>query len=146
MGSLTLPARGPIYLDANGFIYSVERIEPYRTLLEPLWQQAKEGQLQIVSSELTLLETLVKPFQKGDALLENIFRSLFESREVQLIPVTTAIWEQAARLRASLNLQTPDALHVASALAVGSTLLLTNDPDFRRIPDVPVTILGDLVS
>lgn len=93
MGSLTLPARGPIYLDANGFIYSVERIEPYRTLLEPLWQQAQEGQFQIVSSELTLLETLVKPFQKGDALLENIFRSLFESHEVQLIPVTTAIWE-----------------------------------------------------
>lgn len=146
MGSLTLPARGPIYLDANGFIYSVERIEPYRTSLEPLWQHAQEGQFQIVSSELTLLETLVKPFQKGDALLENIFRSLFESREVQLIPVTTAIWEQAARLRASLNLKTPDALHAASALAAGSTLLLTNDPDFRRIPDVPVTVLGDLVS
>ena len=35
MGSLTLPSIGPIYLDANGFIYSVERIEPYRTVLEP---------------------------------------------------------------------------------------------------------------
>ena len=29
---------GPVYLDANGFIYSVERIEPYRTLLEPMWR------------------------------------------------------------------------------------------------------------
>ena len=86
MGSLTLPATGPIYLDANGFIYSVERIEPYRTVLEPLWQQAQAGQFQIVSSELTLLETLVKPFQKED------------------------------------------------------------DPDFRRIPDVPVTVLSDVVG
>ncbi len=25
MGSLTLPTAGPVYLDANGFIYSVER-------------------------------------------------------------------------------------------------------------------------
>ncbi len=28
MGSLTLPIAGPIYLDASGFIYSVERIDP----------------------------------------------------------------------------------------------------------------------
>lgn len=32
MGSLTLPPAGPVYLDANGFMYSIERIEPYRTL------------------------------------------------------------------------------------------------------------------
>ena len=36
MGSLILPPDGPIYLDASGFIYSVERIEPYPNLLEPL--------------------------------------------------------------------------------------------------------------
>ena len=32
---MTLPSNGPICLDASGFIYSVERIEPHRTLLEP---------------------------------------------------------------------------------------------------------------
>ena len=36
MGPLTLPAVGPIYLDASAFIYSVERVEPYRELLEPI--------------------------------------------------------------------------------------------------------------
>ena len=61
MGSLTLPPAGPVYLDANGFIYSVERIEPYRTLLEPMWQLAQAGQFEVVSSELVILETLVKP-------------------------------------------------------------------------------------
>ena len=43
MGTLTLPSTGPIYLDASGFIYSVERIEPYCTLLEPMWRQAQAG-------------------------------------------------------------------------------------------------------
>ena len=38
MESLILPPNGPIYLDASGFIYSVERIEPCRTLLDPLWR------------------------------------------------------------------------------------------------------------
>ena len=49
--ALTLPDSGPIYLDACGFIYSMERVEPYRTLLEPMWRQAEAGQFVIVSSE-----------------------------------------------------------------------------------------------
>ena len=43
MGALTLPSTGPIYLDSSAFIYSVERIEPYHTLLEPMWRQAQKG-------------------------------------------------------------------------------------------------------
>ena len=30
MGPLMLPAGGPVYIDANAIIYSVERVEPYR--------------------------------------------------------------------------------------------------------------------
>ena len=43
MGPLTLPAGGTIYIDANAIIYSVERVEPYRRLLAPMWQQARGG-------------------------------------------------------------------------------------------------------
>jgi hypothetical protein len=38
MGGLVLPASGMVYLDTNCFIYSVERIDPYRALLDALWQ------------------------------------------------------------------------------------------------------------
>jgi hypothetical protein len=74
MGTLTLPTTGPIYLDAGGFIYSVKRIEPYCTLLEPLWRQAQAGQFVIVSSELVVLETLVKPLREGDTVLRDAER------------------------------------------------------------------------
>ena len=57
----------------------------------------------MISSELVLLETLVKPLQEGDTVLENLFRSLLNAREVRLIPATASIWEQAARLRASIS-------------------------------------------
>jgi predicted nucleic acid-binding protein len=145
MGSLTLPTQGPIYVDANGFIYSAERIEPYRTLLEPMWQQARAGQFTIVSSELVLLETLVKPFRESDTLLEDLFRRLLYSREVQLLPATAALWEHAARLRATTGLKTPDALHSATALQASITLFITNDEGFRRVPNLPVVILDDLI-
>jgi len=40
MGTLVLPTSGSIYLDANCFIYSVEKIELYNTLLKPMWVAA----------------------------------------------------------------------------------------------------------
>lgn len=55
MGTLKLPDNGPIYFDASALIYSVERIEPFCTLLAPVWQQAQAGQFTIVSSDLVVL-------------------------------------------------------------------------------------------
>ena len=78
----------------------MERIEPYRTLLEPMRLQAQTGQFSIVSSDLVVLETLVKPLREGDTVVEMLFRSLFEASEVRLIPATRPLWEEAARLRA----------------------------------------------
>lgn len=146
MGSLTLPTSGSVYLDANSFIYSVERIEPYRTLLEPMWRQAQAGRFAIVSSELVVLETLVKPLREGDTILETLFRALLFSHEVHLIPAILSLWEQAAHLRSITNLKTPDALHAATALAAGSALFVTNDGGFRRVAGLPVVVLNDVVE
>ena len=66
MGPLTLPLAGLIYIDASSLIYSVERVEPYRTLLEPMWQEAQDGNVTIVSSPLLVLEALVKPLRDGN--------------------------------------------------------------------------------
>jgi len=147
MGSLTLPEAGPVYLDANGFIYSVERLEPYAELLEPLWAAARDRQLEIVCSELVILETLVKPLREKDDQLCDVFRALLlESLEVRMVPTTRAIWESAAALRARLGFKTPDAIHAASALAEESTLFVTNDPHFRRLLDLPVIIMSEAVE
>ena len=146
MGPLTLPTHGPVYLDANCFIYSVERVEPYRTLLEPMWQQARAGDFNVASSDITVLETLVKPLREGDEVVEMLLRSMFDAHEVTLIPATRELWEDAARIRAETGLKTPDALHAATALRAGSTAFFTNDTDFRRVEDLPVVVLDDLVE
>ena len=80
MGPLTLPLAGLIYIDANSLIYSVERVEPYRTLLEPMWQEAQDGHLTIVSSPLLVLEALVKPLREGNTEIESQYRELCVQR------------------------------------------------------------------
>ena len=73
MGPLILPTGGSVYIDANAIIYSVERVEPYRSLLAPMWEEARTGRFTLASSELVALETLIKPLRDGNAHLEMLF-------------------------------------------------------------------------
>jgi predicted nucleic acid-binding protein len=146
MGQIDLPDSGTVYLDTNCFIYSIERIEPFDAILRPVWEAAQSGQFEIICSELVILEALVKPLQAGDEELVSLFQDMFRSREVRLIPADAVLWEKAANLRATFSgLKTPDALHAATALAHGRGIFVTNDPVFRRIADLSMILLSDLI-
>ena len=147
MGSLilTLLLGGVVYIDASCFIYTMERIEPYRSLLEPMWQYAQDGNISIVSGHILVTETLVKPIRDANPDIEAQYRAMFESGAVRLLDAPYSVFDDAARIRAETRLKTPDALHAATALSVGCTLFITNDRDFRRVPNLPVVILDDLL-
>jgi len=147
VGQLALPAAGLVYLDTDALIYSVEKIVPYAALLQPLWDAAAQRTFQVVSSDLALLEALVQPLQLGDTVLVQLYRDLLTaSQETRLIPISRAVIEAAARLRATTGIKTPDAIHAASALGEGVARFVSNDPVYRRIPGLPVTILDDLLT
>jgi predicted nucleic acid-binding protein len=141
MGALTIPPDGLVYIDTNIVIYAVEKVEPYKSLLDPVWSAARAGQILVGTSELTWLEALAKPIRDSNAALESHFRAFLTAKEVTLIQATLGMWEQAARLR-SLGLKTPDALHAATALSAACTAFLTNDAVFNRVPGLPVIVLS----
>ncbi len=144
MGQLDLPESGLVCLDTSSVIYSVEKIEPFSSLLEPLWSHAGASMIRLTGSSLLLLECLVKPVRDGDREVEAIFRALLiGSAEFHLMPITTAVLERAVQLRAEFGLRTPDAIHAATALEVGCVQFVTNDVQFRRVTDLPVIVLGD---
>lgn len=145
MGELIWPTNGSIYLDANCFIYSIEKIDPYRTILDTLWKAISDGQVTVITSELTFLEVLVKPLKEKDMFTAAIYRIILRhSPGVHMIPVTQTILENAANLRADLNLKTPDAIHAATAILQESLILVTNDNTFRRVPDLKVMVLNEI--
>jgi predicted nucleic acid-binding protein len=146
MGALTLPASGLVYIDTMTLIYTVERYPAYLPLLEPMWQIAQTGSIEIVSSELTLMEALVGPLRSGNTILKNAFEQALLGTNMRLIPITQAILREAARLRATTRLRTPDALHAATAQQTGCALFVTNDAGFRGMVSVPLVILDDLLT
>ncbi|MCG3130624.1 MAG: hypothetical protein FLDDKLPJ_01390 [Phycisphaerae bacterium] len=144
MGSLILPSTGSVYVDANMVIYAVEKVAPYSEMLEPLWQKTAAGALSVLSSELVVCETLIKPIRDGKPNLEALFRNfLMNSHEFRLLPITLGILERAARIRAENGLKTPDAIHAATAVEQDVSMFLTNDAGFRRVEGLPVAVLAE---
>lgn len=144
MGSLTLPACGTVYVDAMAVIYSVELSSDYWPLLEPMWLAALAQTIDVATSELTIMEVLVKPLKTKDAAMVSAFESSLTGTDMRLLPVTQSILRAAAYLRATTRLRTPDAIHAASAQQIGCSLFVTNDVGFRGVPGLPVVILDDL--
>ena len=76
MGPLAPPISGSVYLNVNISIYTVERIDPYRSLLDPFWQVVSARGATTLTSELPVLEVLTKPLQVADVTLEREFRDV----------------------------------------------------------------------
>ncbi len=147
MGELILPKSGYAYVDSNTVIYSVEKIEPYWTILKPLWNAAQQGQFLVISSELIMLETLVKPLKESDTILETSFREfLLASNEIQLVPITLSILEKAASLRATTGLKPPDAIHAATSFTKRNVVFVTNDLSFKRVSGLSAVVLREILS
>lgn len=100
------------YLDANAVIYLIEGTQPFRDLLEPVWRDIVAGKLLALTSELTVMESLVFPLRQSNATLTAKYQALFASAKLQLHPVSREILESAAAIRASTK--TPDAIHLAT--------------------------------
>ncbi len=146
MGALILPTSGRVYVDAMTVIYSVERFPEYWPILEPMWQAAETKSIEIVSSDITLLEVMVGPLKKDDAELQQRFEQALLGTDVRLLPISHSVLREAARLRATVKLRTPDALHAATSQDAGCVLFVSNDFGFRSVPGLPLVLLDDVLK
>lgn len=70
-----------------------------------------------------------------------IIKSFFNSTVVQMLQVTVAVWEHAARIRAVNKLQVLDSVHLATAIEHGCGLFLTNDLQLANFEGIKVEVL-----
>jgi predicted nucleic acid-binding protein len=146
VGSLILPAAGPIAVDSQIIIYSIEHHPTYGVFLQPLWLAIQAGKMTGAASELALMEVLIGPVKSGNSPLAALYERTLTQPGFQLEPITQTILRRAAELRATTRLRTPDSIHAATALVLGCAMYLTNDRGFRAVPGLPVIVLDDLMN
>ncbi len=140
--------RGSIVgLDSAPLIYFVELHPRYLAVVDPFFEAMERGEIQVVTSALTLTEVLIYPYKFGNrSLADQYSRILLHSRNLTTIPVTNEIASEAAQLRALHGFKTPDAIHIASAKAGGAASFLSNDAGLNSIPGINVILLDSLLT
>jgi len=129
-------------VDSSPWIVWVEADPALLAVVEPLFEQIGLGRVNAVSSTVVLLEVLTGAFRRGNDLLARRFEDVLgETRGVALLPVTREIAREAARLRASHGLRTPDSIHLATAIVAGAAEFVTMDRRLARVKEIPVRVL-----
>jgi predicted nucleic acid-binding protein len=132
-------------IDTAPLIYFIEGNNKYTPVVDPFFQAMDRGEFMVVTSTITLLEVLVQPLRLGKIDLVAQYREiLLDTNNLVIVDVIPDIAEGAAGLRASYNLRTPDAIQIATTMFMGSTTLLTNDKELRKMEGVKVVLLDDL--
>lgn len=138
----------PAYLDANVFIAALEHVGAHSDHAWWVLSAIEDGEVEGVTSEITLAEILVKPMERRDEGVITAYQSMISSVPGFVVPsVDRAILIDAARLRTTQRaLKLPDAVHVATALAFGCTHFISDDDRLSvpegivRLPVSPFTI------
>ncbi len=142
MGLLKDLGGGPVALDSSIFIYFIEEHSIYLPLVEPLFEAIDAGELEAVTSSLTLLEVLVIPFRSANAALIARYETLLtRSRGLRLIDLDRDFLRSVAQVRASTRVKTPDAMQLTAAMAAGCPVFLTNDDRIPNVPGLRVLVL-----
>lgn len=121
---------GRLYIDSNIFIYMFESDDERAEALSELFSiQTPTGVDFFATSELTLSELLVRPYRMSDdGLIRTYSRWITPNSFLTVAPVERGILQHAARLRAKYaTLRLPDAIHLATALALRCTHFLSGD-------------------
>ena len=145
MGLLVIPSGSKVYVHTSVIIYTFEENINYFDLLRPLWVKFQAQKIELISSELILMEVLVVPLRNNNKSLVD-YEQLLLNSAMQLIPINQSILRQAANLLATTNLKTPDAIHAATAISVNCDLFITNDKNFRNLSNLPVVILSEVLA
>ena len=130
-----------IYADANVVIRLLEGDTVTRAPLEARLNPLRGTGRFILTSRLTRLECRVKPMRSKDTAVLALYDSFFIGTEVEVLEITAAVVEKATELRATLNVKTPDAIHLASAILAGATAFISGDQLLARCKELPVEIL-----
>lgn len=117
-----------VFLDTMVFVYLLERNPAYAALAGTVLESVETGELEALTSVLTLAEVLTGPAQAQDAeALRDYTLYLTHFPHLKIMSIETGHAPTIAKVRALTGLRTPDATQIALAKVAGADAIIGND-------------------
>ena len=136
-----------IWIDTAPFIYFIEKDPKYLNIVRPIFAEIDAGNIEALTSTITLLEVLVHPFKTNNELLVEKYREILLYAEgLTTFEIFHEVSELSSKLRAKYSIRTPDAIQIAVGIIYAADTFLTNDSDMKKVKDISVVILEDFLE
>ena len=136
-----------IGLDTMVFIYHFEENQIYSPLTFSIFESLEKGNFNAITSILTLLEILVKPKRGNNSILTERYKILLETfPNLQVKTLDENIADVASSLRANYNINTPDAIQLATSLEAQADIFITNDTSLKKVTEIKVLLLSEMLK
>ncbi len=133
-------------LDTSVFVYHLEDRPKYFPFTERIFAWLEIPGHLAVTSTITMIELLVKPYRENDQRrVDNCFSLFSRFPNLEWVAPNLDISDAAAHIRAVWRLKTPDAIEAATAIYCGIPGFLCNDPAYRRVSNLDPLMLDDLL-
>ena len=130
-----------IYCDSVILMYYFDHKGPFNVRATNRLAALAAAGDRIAISDLVRLEYRVKPVKSADKAKLTLFDAFCAQPDVQIVPITTVVFDRATLIRARHNFKLGDSLHLAAAAEFGCDRILTNDTRLAAFTDTPVEVL-----
>ena len=136
-----------IGLDTMVFIYHFEENQIYSPLTFSIFESLEKGNFNGITSILTLLEILVKPKKENNSILTERYKILLETfPNLRVKILDENIADVASSLRANYNINTPDAIQLATSLEAQADIFITNNTSLKKVTEIKVLLLSEMLK
>lgn len=130
-----------IYCDSVIAIYYFDHTGPFNVRAVNRLASLAAAADRIALSDLVRLEYRVQPVKNGDSIKLALFDAFCSQPDVQIVPITTAVFDRATHIRAKHGFKLGDSLHPAAAVEAHCDRFLTNDARLSTFLDIAVEVL-----
>lgn len=131
-----------VFLDTNAVVYFVEQPPGWGAKVTARMNAYRGAGESFAISDLVRMECMVGPLKSSDLARLGDFATFFAGPDMTVLPITAAVCDRAARIRAAYGFRPLDSLHLSVAVEHGCTRFLTNDAPLQRFPDIFVDLIS----
>jgi predicted nucleic acid-binding protein len=135
-----------IFLDTAPVIYYMERHPTFFPLVQPIFESLSDGDLQAVTSPITLAECSIVPYRQGLLELQQDFADALVRNESVIFRITDELVAiEAVKMRVKYRLKLPDAIQIATAIVSNCDAFLTNDIASIEVTEIRSIVMSELI-
>lgn len=130
-----------VYLDSVILVYFFDHVGSFQVRAAQRLAGLHAAGDTVVVSDLVRMECRMHPLRNNDTVRLNRFDGFFSRSDIEIVPITTSVFDKATEFRAKHGYKSIDSLNLAAAVEGNCDRFLTNDQQLKNFPNLTVEIL-----